>query len=251
MRSAPWVNTYIIPFDFWYHRIDLPGGITTPGYAPISKDFYKIRESLEGKRILDVGAWDGYWTFEALRRGATEVVAIDDFSDQLGYDVKRFAWDTFDLCRDALGYDETACKRTELSVYDVTAESLGLFDIVFCFGTLSHLRYPLLGLDRLAAVCRETICVESAILDDYSPHKGGLNNGYPGNQMVMEFYPGKNYGDNQTNWWVPTLNCLGNMVAAAGFGDIKAWKLDDDPPDVGACRGFVRGSKILTSVHTP
>jgi tRNA (mo5U34)-methyltransferase len=37
-----------------------------------------------GKRVLDIGAWDGYWTFEALKRGAREVLAIDDFSDYMG-----------------------------------------------------------------------------------------------------------------------------------------------------------------------
>ncbi len=55
--------------------------------------------------MLDVGAWDGYWTFEALKRGASQVVAIDDFSDYLGSLEQRDrpGWQTFDLCRDAPG----------------------------------------------------------------------------------------------------------------------------------------------------
>lgn len=234
-------------FDFWYHRIDLPDGLVTPGWAPINRDSYGIPESLEGKRVLDVGAWDGYWTFEALKRGAAEVVAIDDFSDQLGEDVKRTAWDTFDLCRDALGYSEDVCSRHDMTVYDITPEMFGTFDVVFFFGTLYHLRYPLLSLDKLSAVCTGNIFVESAILDDYSPYKGGLNFGYPGNQMVMEFYPDKNYGKNESNWWAPTLSCMGSMVAAAGFSNIMTWKLTQKPTDVGFCRGFVSGTKQETS----
>jgi tRNA (mo5U34)-methyltransferase len=66
---------------YWYHKIELPYGIVTPGWAPISNQAYKIPDKLTGKRILDIGAWDGYWTFETLRRGAREVVAIDTFSD--------------------------------------------------------------------------------------------------------------------------------------------------------------------------
>ena len=128
-----------------------------------------------------------------------------------------------------------------MNVYDITPEDFGLFDVVFCFGTLYNLRHPLLGLDKLSAVCRETIFVESAILDAYSPYKGGLNFGYPGKQMVMEFYLGKNYGDNDSNWWTPTLACLSNMVSAAGFGNIMSWKLTEQPDDVKACRGFVSG----------
>ena len=131
--------------------------------------------------MLDVGAWDGFWTFEALRRGARQVVAIDDFSDYLGElkPEERRAWATFDLCREALGYDEERCQRYELDVYEVSAEQLGTFDVVFFFGTLYHLRHPLLALDRLSAVCTSEIYVESAILDDYSAYRGGLGHGYP------------------------------------------------------------------------
>lgn len=230
-------------FDYWYHRIELTPDITTPGWAPVAPEMYDVPDRLDGLRVLDVGSWDGYWAFEALKRGAAEVVAIDDFSDRLETNVKRTAWDTFDLCRSALGYDESICQRQELSVYNVSKKTVGEFDVVFCFGTLYHLRYPLLGLDRLSAVCTGDIYVESAILDDYSPYNGGLNHGYPGKQMVMEFYPGSHYGDNPSNWWVPTLNCMANMVAAAGFPSIRAWKLSDEPPEVNACRGFVAGSK--------
>lgn len=239
------IQSKVDAFDYWYHRIELPHGVTTPGWAPLSTESYDIPENMDGKRVLDVGSWDGYWAFEALKRGAAEVVAIDDFSDHLGGDgVERTAWDTFDLCREAFGYTDAVCKRLDMTIYDLSPEELGSFDVIFFFGTLYHLRHPLLALDKLSAVCHGTIFIESAILDDYSPYKGGLNHGYPGHQMVMEFYPANNYGDNTTNWWAPTLNCLGNMVAAAGFKNITAWKLTDEPVDVGACRGFVSGSKL-------
>lgn len=229
-------------FPYWYHRIELLGGVVTPGWAPLCPEQYRVPDDLVGLRVLDVGAWDGYWTFEALRRGAREVVAIDDFSDDLGNRVKRQAWDTFDFCRDALGYKEPRCRRAEMSVYDVSESALGRFDVVFMFGTIYHLRHPLLALDRLASVCDRDIFIESAILDDYSPYRGGKGHGYP-RQFVMEFYPRDEYGHNKSNWWVPTLNCLGLMVYAAGFGNLKAWKLTDNPGSVMECRGFVHARK--------
>ncbi|MFX8864408.1 hypothetical protein ABTM79_19900, partial [Acinetobacter baumannii] len=78
-----------------------------------------------------------------------EVVAIDDFSDFLGKlgNEDRRAWETFDLCRNALGYSKKKCQRVEMSVYNITEAELGRFDVVFFFGTLYHLRYPLLALD--------------------------------------------------------------------------------------------------------
>ena len=229
-------------FSFWYHKIQLPHGIVTPGWAPINSDTYRIPERLDGKRVLDIGAWDGYWTFEALRRGAKEVIAIDDFSDYLGAleNRDRKAWETFDLCKKSIGYTDEKCKRFEMSIYDLNEETFGHFDIIFFFGTLYHLRYPLLALDILSTICDEEIFIESAILDDFSPYKGGLGNGYSG-QMVMEFYPGKEYGDNNSNWWAPTLKCMVNMVDAAGFVDCKAWKLTDIPQELPQCRGFAYG----------
>lgn len=232
-------------FPFWYHRIELPGGVVTPGWAPISSAAYRIPADLTGLRVLDVGAWDGYWSFEALKRGAREVVAIDDFSDYLGTLEKeqRRAWETFDFCREALDYDAARCARHDMTVYDVDEATLGRFDVVFFFGTLYHLRHPLLALERLAAVADDLICVETAILDDFSSYRGGLSKGYGSNEVLMEFYPGSQYGNNATNWWVPNLNCLMAMLQSVGFDGIKSWKLAKAPRDLSECRGFAQGRK--------
>ncbi len=231
---------------YWYHKIELPGGIVTPGWAPIKASSYRIPDDLTGKRVLDVGAWDGYWTFEALKRGARQVVAVDDFSDYLGTLERsdRRAWETFDLCREALGHDGDQCQRREMSVYDIDEEKLGRFDVVFFFGTLYHLRYPLMALDRLAAVCDAEIYVESAVLDHYSPYRGGLGEGYANKDLVMEFYSGTQYGNNATNWWVPTVHCLAEMLLAAGFKRVTGWRLTDKPTHLSHCRGFARGTKL-------
>jgi hypothetical protein len=61
--------------------------------------------------------------------------------------------------------------------------------------------------------------------------------------MVMEFYPDNQLANNPTNWWSPTLLCLGHMVRAAGFNTVEIWKLMDNPNEGGLCRGFVKGSK--------
>jgi tRNA (mo5U34)-methyltransferase len=199
---------------------------------------------LSGLRVLDVGAWDGYWTFKALSRGARQVLAIDDFSDYMGQlpPEARQAWATFDLCREALGYDEDRCQRREMNVYDLSEKEVGRFDVIFFFGTLYHLRYPMLALDKLSAICDGEIYIESYICDDYSPYAGGLGHGHAG-KMVMEFYPDNQLAANATNWWGPSLMCLAHMVRVAGFNDVTGWKLTEDPKHLGLCRGFVKGTK--------
>ncbi len=242
---------------YWYHKIELPDGLFTPGWSPVDAGKYNIPDDLTGKRVLDVGAWDGFWTFEALKRGAAEVVAIDDFSDLLGTleEGQRNKWETFDLCREALGFNDMdsresyrndkgqICSRKEMNIYNITEELLGRFDVIFLFGTIYHLRYPLLALDVLSKISDGSIYIESAVSDDYSPYKGGINKGYPANDMIMEFYPGNQYGDNENNWWCPTLQCLCEMVKSAGWTDVDAWPLVDEPKLVKACRGFVSATK--------
>ncbi len=229
---------------YWYHRIELPDGVVTPGWAPLAPQAYRIPADLTGKRVLDVGAWDGYWTFEALKRGASEAIAIDDFSDALGGKA-RTEWATFNLCRAAFGYGEDRCKGISMSVYE--AQQLGEFDTIFFFGTFYHLRHPMLALETLSSICRESIYVESAICDDYSPYidepgQSGLGRGY-GNKMVMEFYPTNELAQNPTNWWSPTLRTLAHMVRACGWSHVCAWKLAAQPKELPWCRGFVKAGK--------
>jgi tRNA (mo5U34)-methyltransferase len=47
-------------------------------------------------------------------------------------------------------------ERVELSVYDLTPERLGSFDLVFCGSVLIHLRDQLLALERIASVTSGT-----------------------------------------------------------------------------------------------
>jgi tRNA (mo5U34)-methyltransferase len=133
-----------------------------------------------------------------------------------------------------------------MSVYDLRGETLGRFDSVFFFGTVYHLKHPLLALERIASLCDGALYVESAILDDFSPYRGGVGRGYPGGQMVAEFYPGSEYGRNSGNWWVPTLHCLKALVESVGFQDVRCWKLTERPQAVQFCRGFVCGRQATT-----
>src|SRR6266496_2065088 len=68
----------------WVHTIDLGQGLVTPGAWPPSPLIRKAFDSLDfvGKRVLDVGCWDGLWSFEAERRGAGEVYATDCVSQR-------------------------------------------------------------------------------------------------------------------------------------------------------------------------
>ena len=52
---------------FWWHSIDLGQGVVTPGEktpAVIARELKALRlPDLRGKSVLDIGAYDGYYSF--------------------------------------------------------------------------------------------------------------------------------------------------------------------------------------------
>src|SRR5437764_2614934 len=65
----------------WYHSIELPDGrviqgFQSPEHMRTRLAQFPIPPDLTGKRVLDIGAWDGWFSFEMEKRGA-EVVAVD------------------------------------------------------------------------------------------------------------------------------------------------------------------------------
>jgi tRNA (mo5U34)-methyltransferase len=145
----------------WYHTIELPEGIVTPGYfdTPAGLQRVPMPASLEGKRCLDIACANGFWAFEMERRGAAEVIALDlpnaEALDWPGagnppqVDHVEEPRRCFEVAREALG---SSVERLDLSVYDITPERLGTFDFVFIGNVLLHLRDPVGALKAARSV---------------------------------------------------------------------------------------------------
>jgi len=123
-----------------------PGCYTGGGKNVLgTMNWLKVPEDLTGKRVLDIAPWNGFFSFECIRRGASEVVSLGpDDPSKTGYDKTR----------DLLEIDN--CIYRQESVYDLSIAEHGTFDIVLCLGLLYHLRYPLLALDRIYESRRNT-----------------------------------------------------------------------------------------------
>src|SRR6185437_4919912 len=61
----------------WHQSWEVFQGIRTPGRNAIERlcKHAQIPADLSGRRVLDIGAWNGCYSFECERRGASEVVA--------------------------------------------------------------------------------------------------------------------------------------------------------------------------------
>src|SRR5579862_9608211 len=65
----------------WWHSFALPDGTEIKGVCTLEGLRHRlaqfpIGEDLRGKRALDIGCWDGWFSFELERRGA-QVTAVD------------------------------------------------------------------------------------------------------------------------------------------------------------------------------
>ena len=180
----------------WWHSIDL-GDQVTPGVNTLEHlrtywfDMH-FPNDLRGKRVLDIGCWDGFFSFEAERHGA-EVVAVDCWRPP-----------NFFTAHEALN---SKVEFREMSVYEIRRRKLGAFDIVLFLGVLYHLRHPLLGLERVCEVTQEQAVIDSHVIDDFLVCE----------RPLMEFYEGAELADQYDNWWGPSSDCLTRMTRAAGF----------------------------------
>jgi tRNA (mo5U34)-methyltransferase len=190
----------------WFHSIELAPGLVTPGRADTSAQVPRLHlPDLAGKTVLDVGAWDGYFSFEAERRGAARVVALDTFSWQpRGAGTGKAG---FELARRALGSN---VEDVEVDVMDISPDSVGgPFDVVLFLGVLYHLRHPFLALEKLRTVTRELLILETHV------DLIGLR------RPAMAFYPGMELEDDWTNWWGPNPAAVKAMLEQVGFPSVR------------------------------
>jgi len=202
----------------WYHTLELPGHTTSGVFdlRPVVGK-YGLPESLEGKRVLEVGTWDGFWAFELERRGAAEVVAIDlDDERELDWPPRRrtpkapdevVRGSGFALAKEMRG---SKVERVVRSVYHATPEDLGTFDLVFCGSVLIHLRDQLLAMERIANLTKP----------------GGTFVSAEAYEWVTDLIPFplarfRGNRDKAVVFWVPSRKAWRDMLWFAGFDRVE------------------------------
>jgi tRNA (mo5U34)-methyltransferase len=203
----------------WFHNYELVPGIITNGVSPMQErmPYFQIPQDLTGKRVLDIGCADGYFTFLAESRGAT-VVSIDSWP-----------WHGYSLAHKVRS---SQAKFHHMSVYDIHPDNLGMFDIVFFFGVFYHLKHPLLALERVAQVTRKLAIVESEVIPERQVPPGmkgmvaqmaekAVPPQHPAEVGLARFYERDSLNGDPTNWWIPDMTTLVGSVRAAGFPRVE------------------------------
>jgi tRNA (mo5U34)-methyltransferase len=201
---------------YTYQRWEIFPGIFTKGPSDVAERTrqFGIPQNLTGARVLDIAPWNGFYSFECVRRGAKEVLSLGpDDPDVTGYN----------KVRDLLSIDNV--KYVRGSVYDLSPEHHGSFDVVLCLGVLYHLRYPLLALDKVYDVALHHLYIDSPIIDNQvydrtvSPDakKKILTEGRVVHEIPLVYFTKSNETGDFFNWFMPNLRAFHDFVESSGF----------------------------------
>jgi len=202
----------------WWHRI-LLDEVITPGkdFSEAKLQTIQMPNNLKGKSVIDVGAWDGFFSFEAERRGA-DVLAIDTvmwkegptFDVQKNREVMHTGKKGFNFAHKILN---SKVNSEEIEVMDLrTTNSIyGKFDLVLCLGILYHMKDPFGMCKVMYDITKEGgMCILETHMDLFDIQR-----------PVMAFYPNKECNNDPGTWWGPNPQCVAKMLKVAGFDEVK------------------------------
>lgn len=210
----------------WYHRIDLGDGVETPGHFRMADylHHYRFPERMDGMRVLDVGASTGFFAYEFERRGAAEVVGVElpswaahDWTPRYRREFEQKAasekqtidrevmLDGFTIVGEAFG--STRVRRVFKTIYELSKDELGEFDLVFSGAMLMHVRDPILGIQRMRECCKPSgrliVSISTTMPDAEEPVA----------RFVGEW--------DQCNWWQMSPRCLDRALQCCDFDRIE------------------------------
>ncbi len=219
----------------WYHSIDLGHGVVTRGLSH-NRIPAEAMPDFAGRSVLDIGAWDGLYSFLAERQGASRVVALDHYVWCLDFHARQQYWEecerqgllpdhdrderdfwqpeampgrrAFDFARRVL---DSSVEPVVGDLMTIDVESLGTFDVVLYLGVLYHMREPLTALRRLRQVTAEVAVIETEAIE-VPEHEA---------EALCAFYPGGELNRDYGNWYALSEAALAGMCRAAGFGRVE------------------------------
>ncbi len=211
---------------YFYHSIELPETPAIAGAWDLRKnvDDYLGNVELEGKRVLEVGAANGFLTFSMEHRGAN-VVPYDLSPEFLGDIMKKPGQDYADFERNyrvvvaglnrAWRYAREAFhSSTDLvhgSAYELP-NGIGDVDVTLFGSILLHLRDPYSALKEAARVTKQKIIVT----DTYNPpFKDETISETHDARSGMLFDPSA--GRDPCTWWYLSPGAVKRMLSSLGF----------------------------------
>jgi tRNA (mo5U34)-methyltransferase len=198
----------------WFHTFALSPGVYTPG---IARDHgYRVpvlgADRFAGRSVLDVGAFDGFYSFVAETLGARRVVAVDN-EQYVDWVSARFGV-TLDAGAGFRAIAELSGSNVEYRQMDaLDVDQLDeRFDVALCFGILHRVTDPVVLLQVLAD--RITPGGE-VVLETYGSR-------LPAEIPALEVHePGDVYARDDFVYWGFTPESLRRLGLIVGLADVE------------------------------
>jgi tRNA (mo5U34)-methyltransferase len=215
---------------YWYHCVDLGNGQVTDGDYAMDQylPHYNFPLDMTDMSVLDVGRASGYFSFEFESRGAsvtaTELRSINDWDFVGGEEgrkkvIERISKEGPDFeerqIRGAFNFAHAARKSTvkpiDATAYELNPDLFGgsQFDLVFAGSITSHLKNPMLAMEKLHSVTGGK-CIVSAPFIDLVEHR----------DLPLMALVGRNDTDHRS-WWIFNAKGLEEMLYTAGFKRVE------------------------------
>lgn len=211
----------------WYHSVELLPGVIAPGSLPkggrynvegVVNFVNNYSGGLDGKRVLEIGTWDGPLAYK-LKSLGYDVVATDiQDSEKTGFAV------TGKITGLEVPY-------VRCSVYELPNHFQDPFDIVLFFGVFYHLKYPILAFERIAQILKpggRLLVMGSGVSHYFETLEGaqlsaGQCEEFRRTLELMDeagvplclSHPGNFLKSH--NWFLPNRHALEGWIKAAGF----------------------------------
>lgn len=240
---------------FWYHTIDLGGGLITPGQYDFRDTIgeFGFPADLSGQNVLDIGSATGFFAFEFEKRGANvtsvELPSLYELDRFPGQDVEvnvrkiqrmlfprrpgplaeyeaEFSPEQlyyyllegpFRFCADRL---KSRARRVYSSIYNLTLSLLGRtegFDLVFVGDVLLHTLRPFDAICAIAPLCKGRLVIAQE-MPEYGDFAGMIYKG------------GEDPDEDHVCWWMPTKLCFVQLLRKFGFNRVE---------EIGKHRGYL------------
>lgn len=198
----------------WFHTFALSPGVYTPGIARDHR--YRLpvlgADRFAGRSVLDVGAFDGFYSFVAEMHGARHVVAVDN-EQYIDWVDARFG-----VTLEAGAGFRAIANLTNSQVEYRRMDALDVrqlnerFDVALCFGILHRVTDP--------------VAILAALADRLSPGGEVLLETYgsrlPADLPALEVHePGDVYARDDFVYWGFTRESLRRLGRAVGLGGVE------------------------------
>jgi tRNA (mo5U34)-methyltransferase len=211
-ESVTDANIALLDSKPWYHRVEVFPGVTTPGPASLQRFLLDQLgpNDFSDKKVLDIGAWTGPYTFEVERRGGIVT----------SYDIQDPEKSGFNLLKAMKG---SRANYIHDSVYNLASHFQNYFDIILFFGVFYHLKNPMLAFENIHSALKDggTMLFEGAVLEYaytldpvWAQRKDRMG---PYLEVPMAYYTTGDCLGHFSNWYVPNVLCLREWVKSAGF----------------------------------